>query len=255
MNNPLASNDNVQIDELPDGTSILKFSKTELTDASAYIARATNKMGEVDAKINLTVKEVKPQILSDLTNVAAIRDESAQFTLKATGNPKPTIRWLKNDNEEILADNPDFELLHDTATDTFTLHIVKCKPEHQGDYSAIVNNSGGMAKSKKGKLTVTKAPEFLEKPQSIEVNENETVEFRVKVDAYPAPKIGWLFEGKPVTPKDGFEIQTDASTGISVLTIKQALPRHSGKISVKAENSSGSIEETVQCSVKSKCVG
>ena len=243
----------MQISELPDGTSVLKFQKTDLTNSGAYVARASNKVGEIDSKINLTVKEIKPQILSDLSNVSAIRDEPVQFTLKATGNPQPSIRWFKNDNEEILPTNLDFELTHDAASDTFTLKIIKCKPEHQGDYSAVINNSGGTAKSKKGKLTISKAPEFLEKPTSADVNENELAEFRVKIDAFPSAKITWLFESKPITPKDGFEVQNDQATGTSVLTIKQTQPRHTGKITVKADNPSGSIEETVQCSVKSNC--
>ena len=145
-----------------------------------------------------------------------------------------------------------FKLIHDTPTDTFTLKINKCKPEHQGDYSAVITNSGGTIKSKKGKLTVTKSPEFIEKPTSIDINENQLAEFHTKIDAYPAPKITWLFDGKPVTPKEGFDVQTDQTNGTSVLTIKQILPKHDGKITVKAENPSGSIEETVQCSVKSK---
>lgn len=254
LKNPLVLNENVQISELPDGTSVLKVQKTDLTDAGAYVARASNKVGEIDSKINLTVKEIKPQILSDLTNVSAIRDETVQFTLKATGNPQPSIRWFKNDNEEILPTNTDFELTYDAASDTFLLKIVKCKPEHQGDYSAVITNSGGTVKSKKGKLTITKTPEFLEKPTSVDVNENELTEFRVKIDAFPAAKITWLFEGKPITPKDGFEVQTDQATGTSVLTIKQTLPKHTGKITVKADNPFGSIEETVQCSVKSKAI-
>lgn len=252
MNTPLVANENIEINELPDGTSVLKFQKTELNDGSAYIARASNKMGDVDAKVNLTVKEIKPQILSDIVNVSAIRDESAQFTIRATGNPQPTIRWFKNDNEELTTSNGDFEFIHDVDTQTFTLKIVKCRTDHQADYSAVISNSGGTIKSKKGKLTVTKAAEFIEKPQSMDVNENDVAEFRVRIDAFPSAKITWLFDGKPATPKDGFEIQTDAATGSSVLMIKQALPKHSGKITVKAENSSGSIEETVQCSVKSK---
>ena len=211
-----------------------------------------NKVGEVDSKINLTIKEIKPQILSDITNVTAIRDESAQFTIKATGNPQPTIRWYKNDTEEILPTNPDFQLTHDVTTDTFNLKINQCKPEHQGDYSAVITNSGGTVKSKKGKLTVTKSPEFIEKPTSIDIDENQLAEFRAKIDAYPPAKISWLFEGKPVTPKEGFDIQTDQANGTSVLTIKQILPKHAGKITVKAENPSGSIEETIQSSVKSK---
>ncbi len=251
MNTPLQSNDNLEISELADGTTILKFKKTDLIDSSAYIARASNKVGEIDSKINLTVKEIKPTILSDLTNVSAIRDESAQFQIKATGNPQPTIRWFKNDNEEILSTNSDFQLLHDTSSDTFTLKINQCKPEHQADYSAIITNTGGTIKSKKGKLTITKSPEFLEKPTSIDINENDVAEFRAKVDAYPAAKITWLFEGKPVSAKEGFDVQIDQATGASVLTIKQTLPKHAGKITVKADNASGSIEETVQCSVKS----
>ena len=252
LNTPLKSNDNIEISESADGSSLLKLVKADLTDASAYIARATNKVGEIDSKINLTVKEVKPQILSDIANVAGIRDAPVQFTIKATGNPQPTIRWFKNETEEILPTDADFELVHDAASDTFVLKIVKCKPEHQGDYSAIVSNSGGTVKSKKGKLTVTKAPEFLEKPSSLDVNENDLAEFRVKIDAFPAAKITWLFEGKPMTAKDGFEVQTDQATGTSVLTIKQTLTKHTGKITVKAENAAGAVEETVQCSVKSK---
>ncbi len=252
LTTPLLPNDNIEISELPDGTSVLKLKKTDLTDSSAYIARATNKVGEIDSKINLTVKELKPQILSDITNVNAIRDESAQFSIKATGNPQPTIRWFKNDNEEILPTNEDFELTHDTSSDTFIFKIKKCKAEHQADYSAIITNSGGTVKSKKGKLIITKSPEFIEKPISIDVNENDLAEFRAKIDAYPAAKLTWLFEGKPVTAKDGFDVQTDQTTGTSVLTIKQTLPKHAGKLTIKADNPSGSIEETVQCSVKSK---
>ncbi|CAF2489671.1 unnamed protein product [Rotaria sp. Silwood2] len=250
LNTPLKPNDHIEISELPDGTNVLKIKKTDLTDTSPYIARATNKFGEIDSKINLTVKEIKPQILSDLTNVNAIRDEPAQFTIKATGNPQPTIHWFKNDTEEILPTNKDFQIIHDSQSDTYTLKINKCKPEHQGDYSAVITNSGGTIKSKKGKLTVTKAPEFLEKPTPIDINENQLAEFHTKVDAYPAPKITWLFDGKPITPKDGFDVQTDQANGTSVLTIKQVTPKHDGKITVKAENPTGSIEETVPCSVK-----
>jgi len=251
LNTPLKSNPNIEISELPDGTSVLKIKKTDLTDSSPYIARAINKVGEIESKINLTVKEIKPQILSDITNTNVTRDQPAEFRIKATGNPQPTIHWYKNDTEEILPTNKDYEIIHDVPSDTFILKINKSKPEHQGDYSAVISNSGGTIKSKKGKLTVTKSPEFLEKPTSVNINENQLAEFHTKVDAYPAPKITWLFDGKPITPKDGFDVQTDQPNGTSVLTIKQLTPKHEGKITVKAENPSGSIEETVQCSVKS----
>ncbi|CAF4411465.1 unnamed protein product, partial [Rotaria socialis] len=250
LTNPIQSDDNIEISELPDGTQVLKVKKADVTDSAVYTARATNKVGTVDSKINLVIKEIKPHIISDITNMTAIRDEPIEFTIKAAGNPQPTIRWFKNETEEILSTNQDFEFIQDASTDTFMLKIHKCKPEHQGDYSALLTNTGGSAKSKKGKLIVTKVPEFLEKPTSVDANENDLAEFHAKVDAFPAAKITWLFEGKPVSVKEGFDVHTDQATGTSVLTIKQALPKHIGKISVKAENASGSVEETVQCSVK-----
>ena len=251
LNTPLKSNDNIEINELPDGTNVLRIKKTDLKNSSSYVARATNQVGEIDSKINLTVKEIKPQILTDIKNVTAIRDQSEQFCIKATGNPRPTICWFRNDIEEILPTNTDYQIIHDSPSDTFVLKINQCKPEHQGDYSAVISNAGGTVKSKKGKLIVTKAPEFLEKPRSIDTNENQLVEFHTKIDAYPTPKITWLFDGKPVTSKDGFEVQTDQTNGMSKLTIKHAAAKHDGKITIKAENPTGSIDETVQCSVKS----
>ncbi|CAF3835512.1 unnamed protein product, partial [Rotaria magnacalcarata] len=213
LTNPIQSDDNIEISELPDGTQVLKVKKADVTDSAAYTARATNKVGTVDSKINLVIKEIKPHIISDITNMTAIRDEPIEFTIKAAGNPQPTIRWFKNETEEILSTNQDFEFIQDASTDTFMLKIHKCKPEQQGDYSAMLTNTGGSAKSKKGKLIVTKVPEFLEKPTSVDANENDLVEFHAKVDAFPVAKVTWLFEGKPVSVKEGFDVHTDQATG------------------------------------------
>ncbi|CAF4646563.1 unnamed protein product, partial [Rotaria magnacalcarata] len=43
LNTPIKPNDNIEISELPDGTSVLKIKKTDLKDTSPYVARATNK--------------------------------------------------------------------------------------------------------------------------------------------------------------------------------------------------------------------
>ncbi len=53
----------------------------------------------------------------------------------------------------------------------------------------------------------------------------------------------WLFDEKPVISKDSFDVQTDQTNDTSVLTIKKITLKHDGKIIVKVENPSGSIEE------------
>ncbi|CAF4428726.1 unnamed protein product, partial [Rotaria magnacalcarata] len=62
------------------------------------------------------------------------------------------------------------------------------QPEDQGDYSAKVTNVGGTLKTKKCKVTVTKSPEFVNKPTTQEVKQSETAVFEAKVDGYPIPK-------------------------------------------------------------------
>ncbi|CAF4628153.1 unnamed protein product, partial [Rotaria socialis] len=72
---------------------------------------------------------------------------------------------------------------------------------------------GGTLKTKKCKVTVTKTPEFLAKPTTQEVQQGEPAVFETKVDGYPIPKVIWLLNGKPLTPKDGAQIEMNTPTG------------------------------------------
>ena len=52
----ITSDDRIQIFADDHGQSTLTINKTISQDAQAYIARAVNKVGSVDAKINLNIK-------------------------------------------------------------------------------------------------------------------------------------------------------------------------------------------------------
>ncbi|CAF4606307.1 unnamed protein product, partial [Rotaria socialis] len=134
--------------------------------------------------------------------------------------------------------------------DTYTITILNVQPEDQGDYSAKVTNVGGTLKTKKCKVTVTKTPEFLAKPTTQEVQQGETAVFETKVDGYPTPKVIWLLNGKPLTPKDGAQIEMNTPTGDAKLTIpKVDLQQHAGSVTCRLENVHGSQEETVHLNV------
>lgn len=196
---------------------------------------------------------IKPTITRDLNaTYAGIKNEEIILSIAGTGNPHPTCQWFKNNTELTATSDEHLEFREDKTTNEYFLIIKNANQNDIGEYQSQLTNAAGVVKSKKSKVTVQKQPVFIKTPQAIIVNENETAKFECQIDALPQPKITWLFEGKPVTPKEGFEVHTDQATGISVLTIKQTLLKHAGKITVKAENSSGSIEETVQCLVNSK---
>lgn len=63
---PLPTNARYQLTETEDGTSTLVIKNTELTDKGVYTAKATNAVGEVEAKTTLNIAGIKPVISNDL---------------------------------------------------------------------------------------------------------------------------------------------------------------------------------------------
>ena len=120
-----------------------------------------------------------------------------------------------------------------------------------GEYQAQLTNIAGLIKSKKSKITIQKQPTFIKKPQSITVNQNDTGKIDCQIDALPQAKVTWLVGGKPVSPKDGYETTFDTKTGIATLIIKNITTKHAGPITVRAENTAGTAEETANINVRS----
>jgi hypothetical protein len=91
---------------------------------------------------------------------------------------------------------------------------------------------------------------FVAKPTTQEVKQGETVVFETKIDGYPAPKVTWLLNGKPLTAKEGAQVELNAATGDAKLSIpKVDLQQHAGSVVCRLENVHGSQEETVRLDV------
>ena len=90
------------------------------------------------------------------------------------------------------------------------------------------------------------SPVFVAKPTTQEVKQGDTAVFQTKIDGFPAPKITWLLNGKPLTPKEGAQVEFNAATGEAKLSIpKVDLQQHAGTVTCRLENPHGTQEETV----------
>ncbi|CAF3200958.1 unnamed protein product, partial [Rotaria sp. Silwood2] len=211
---PLPTNERFEITETEDGTSTLSIRHAELTDKGVYTAKATNAVGEAEAKTTLNIAGIKPVITTDLdAALQATKGESMTIKLSATGTPKPDIVWTRGNDDLVPSDHIQVTAPTTEGDDTYTLTILNVQPEDQGDYSAKITNVGGSLKSKKCKVTVTKSPVFVTKPTTQEVKQGETAVFETKIDGYPTPKVTWLLNGKPLTPKEGAQVELNAATG------------------------------------------
>ncbi|CAF1544393.1 unnamed protein product, partial [Rotaria sordida] len=194
--------------------------------------------------------EIKPTIIRDLeAAINATKGEPMTLTIEATGNPKPTVRFFRG-TDELVATEGQIELKESEDGQTFTATILSIQPNQQGDYTATVQNTGGMAKSKKCKVTVTKTPTFIRTPQDLTVADKSEAIFESEIDAFPSAKITWLKDGKPLTVKEGVEIQAQADKGLYTLRIPQVdTTKHMGTIICRAENAIGTTEHPLQLNV------
>jgi hypothetical protein len=153
---PLPTNERFQITETEDGTSTLAIKNAELGDKGVYTAKATNAVGEAEAKTTLNIAGIKPTITTDLeAALQATKGESMTIKLSATGTPKPDIVWIRGNDELVPSDRIQVTAPTAEGDDTYTLTILNVQPEDQGDYSAKITNVGGSLKSKKCKVTVS----------------------------------------------------------------------------------------------------
>lgn len=91
---------------------------------------------------------------------------------------------------------------------------------------------------------------FLTVPTTQEVKQGETAVFESKIDGYPVPKVTWLLNGKPITPKDGAQIENNPATGDAKLTIANVdLQQHAGQVTCRLENIHGNVEESARLDV------
>jgi hypothetical protein len=82
------------------------------------------------------------------------------------------------------------------------------------------------------------------------VKQGETAVFTTKIDGYPTPKVTWLLNGKPLTPKEGAQVELNASTGDAKLSIpKVDLQQHAGSVTCRLENAHGTQEETARLDI------
>ncbi len=153
---PLPTNERYRITETEDGTSILSIRAAELGDKGVYSAKATNAVGEAEAKTTLDIAGVKPVLTNDLdAALQATKGESMTIKLTATGTPKPDIVWMRGNDELVPSDRIQVTAPTTEGDDTYTLTILNVQPEDLGEYSAKITNVGGTLKSKKCKVTVT----------------------------------------------------------------------------------------------------
>ncbi|CAF1280711.1 unnamed protein product, partial [Rotaria sordida] len=233
---PLSTDNRLEVTETDDGTSILTIRQVELGDQGVYTTRATNAFGVAEAQTTLKIDCIKPVINANLNSALEVtKGETMGLKIVASGTPKPDIVWMKDDNE--LTPNDRIQVtIPNGNDDKYTMAILNAQPGDQGEYSAKISNVGGSLQSNKCKVTVSKSPVFIVKLTTQKVKQGTTAVFVTKIDGYPTPTITWLLNEKPLTAKEGVHVQFDATNGEVKLSIQNVvLEQHAVILNIPAD--------------------
>ncbi|XP_037548460.1 netrin receptor DCC [Nematolebias whitei] len=108
-------------------------------DSGTYICTATNKNQNITAQAELAVL-VPPQFLNYPTNTHAYESTDIELECAVTGNPPPTVRWMKNGEEVIPSDY--FQMVDGT-----NLQILGLVKSDEGFYQCVAENSAGSSQA------------------------------------------------------------------------------------------------------------
>ncbi|XP_074473504.1 netrin receptor DCC isoform X2 [Sebastes fasciatus] len=120
------------------GSNLIIRSVTD-DDSGSYSCTATNKNHNITAQAELSVL-VPPQFLNYPTNTYAYESTDIELECAVTGNPPPTVRWMKNGEEVIPSDY--FQIV-----DGSNLQILGLVKSDEGFYQCIAENSAGSSQA------------------------------------------------------------------------------------------------------------
>uniref|UniRef100_A0AAG5DEK2 Cell adhesion molecule-related/down-regulated by oncogenes n=1 Tax=Anopheles atroparvus TaxID=41427 RepID=A0AAG5DEK2_ANOAO len=141
----------------------------------------------------------KPEIVAQPRDIEISYGQTAVFSCKASGDPRPDIVWLANDSQVRPDSDSRITLLPDGS-----LRIDEIVPSDAGPYRCVARNVLGEAGSRVARLAVNndvveseaEAPKFLRTPtDQHELLEGDAIVLDCVVTGAPTPSILWQFNG------------------------------------------------------------
>uniref|UniRef100_A0A4Y0BLU1 Peroxidasin n=1 Tax=Anopheles funestus TaxID=62324 RepID=A0A4Y0BLU1_ANOFN len=144
----------------------------------------------------------KPEIIVQPRDIEISYGQTAVFSCKASGDPRPEIVWLYEENPVRSESDGRVTLLPDGS-----LRIDEIVPADAGQYACIARNSLGESRSRTAHLAVNndvveseaEAPKFLRTPvDPLELLEGDPIVLDCVVTGAPTPSILWKFNNENI---------------------------------------------------------
>lgn len=213
-------------------TPILTIFNVDGSFSGTYQLVATNSVGtatSLGALLTVLVNQA-PIFTTQPVSQSAMTGQAAFFSFVVSAYPKATYQWKKNGVN--LTNTGNIQGANST-----TLTVSNASSSDIGTYSVVATNVTGTTISDEVTLTIDGSPAITSQPSSLTVvNSGTVVNLAVTVGGDPAPTIQWRKNGANLANGG---IVSGATT--ATLTLTNVSSADSGKYSIVATNSRGSI--------------
>ncbi|XP_064607458.1 tyrosine-protein phosphatase Lar-like isoform X3 [Liolophura sinensis] len=202
-------------------------------------ARASAKLVVYPVDEDHSVPRGYPHISESPKLMAVEKGRPAMLRCLATGDPKPTVMWLK---DMVPVDMSDPRL---TILDSGNLQIERCQESDVGKYECVAENDKGVAYSHAASLYVKVRrvpPHFSIPPENTEVMPGGDVNLTCVAVGSPMPIVRWVQGAKEITQDD------EVPVGRNILMLTDV--RETKNYTCVASSDLGTIEHTAQIQVK-----
>ena len=184
-----------------------------------------------------------PEIVEPLKFVQVLEGSPAELKCQISGQPKPTVEWLRGNEKVKESERIQFV----SNNETFSLNFKETELDDEGDYKCVAQNEFGSV-SCWAEFLVNKPaakPEFREKMKHVTVQVGQQARFDVLITGVPRPQVDWMKDGKILEePAERFTFLDDEDEedeGRSSLTIEDVKLEDAGKYGCLAFNEEGEV--------------
>lgn len=215
----------------------------------------------------LEKKKEKPVFLSQVSPASVCVGETAKFTIRVCGVPKPVVQW--SHNGKVITSSSVYKLIEEK--EDYTLVITEVTSEYEGEYSCTATNRFGQTTCttylEVKTVDVSQAEKWVEKmfkvsgqPPKFRVPiqpsrcpEGMEVSFRYEVSGDPAPDVKWYKGAFQVQPSRNCVIisNPDGSGSLNLQSLKQ---EDSGMYMCRASNQFGEASSSAELAVYKESV-
>lgn len=224
------------------GDGALTIQNVQDSDRADYQCYASNTVQTISASARLSVRS-RPVIDLPPSDISVVEGHTANFSCGASGDPEPTITWLRGNNE--IQSGREFEIM----SDGHILVVRQARRALQGVYTCRADSQAGSITASARLIVAESAfPVFAQESDSVSAIAGTDITLSCIATGQPEPLYEWMREGRVLHTRNRHLVHAGS------FTITNVQLHDTGRYDCIAENVIGRATKSVLLQVQGNTI-